>query len=284
MQVKGVTAEGAQIEFVVPDSPELVTVEQYYTAFLTYHLIVASESEQPEDAPPPLSPKQLLGLMINALNPFCPCDLATLGISAESHEAYFELLAKAIELIVYSARDYVPQMPKNEFEFGGQKWYLCREAVNLKEGSGTTFTLSQVARAQHLSDLFSRSVEAKVAKYLEDKITKQGIEQSTAIPLTAARILTAQLALFLRKSPDEEPPTNEEEFEQWHGARMGEMIDAPFSIIVDIRAFFLAGSKASQATEPLKTTSTQPRRPGLILPQTKLKSTIGGKITTPRKG
>jgi hypothetical protein len=132
--------------------------------------------------------------------------------------------------------------------------------------------------------LFSRSVEAKIAKYLEDKITKQGIEQSTAIPLTAARILTAQLALFLRKSPDEEPPTNEEEFEQWHGQRMAEMVDAPFSIIVDIRAFFLAGSKASQATEHSKTISTQPRRPSLIVPQTKLNSTRGGKIITQPKG
>jgi hypothetical protein len=176
---------------------------------------------------------------LNGVNPL------ELRLTGTSEEEVATMLMGCAEAIANCLARHETKVPENEFEFNGKKWYLCQQAVNFKNKAGDGFSVKQVAQSMLLEEYFNNFLEHRLAKEVERVIEERAAVSASELFMTPTRIFLAQMALFLRNSPNEELPRTQEAFDHWHSTRITELEQMPLSIAADIRNFFLLTSMPS---------------------------------------
>ena len=122
-------------------------------------------------------------------------------------------------------------------------------------------SVKQVAQGMLLEEYFNNFLEHRLAKEVEKVIEARAAVSASESFMTPTRIFLAQMALFLRTSPDEELPKTQEAFDNWHAARIAELEQMPLSVAADIRNFFFLTSMPSAPTPSLPTGFNRPDLP-----------------------
>jgi hypothetical protein len=265
MQVlKAVAPNGDTLTFNIPTEATEVTVGQFFECHIAYHAMMGALRHQAETGENSLGGVPLvayLNALAHSLRPFMPgVNPTEVTLAGESEEHAATMLMGAVEAIAGCFARHTPKTPENVFEFDGQRWYLCEQAVNYKNQRGPGFSVKQVAQSLLLEDYFKNFLEFKLAKDVEAVIESRDAEQMSAIYMTPTRIFLAQLALFLRKSPDEPLPQTQEAFDRWHSERIKEIEQLPLAVAIDVRNFFFLTSMPSQTT-PSSATGSSPQGP-----------------------
>ena len=289
MQVlKAVATDGAILTFNIPTDATEVTVGQFFECHIAYHAMMGALRHSQETGEQTMGGVPLaayLNALAMSLRPFTgehsPMDLAFTGTSEEDVAV---MLMGAVEQIANCMVRHTPTTPENKFEFGGETWYLCEQAVNYKRKEGAGFAVKQVAQGMLLEEYFNNFLEVKLARDVQRVIEQRDAEEMASIYLTPTRIFLAQMALFLRKSPDEQLPQTQEAFDHWHAARIKEVEQLPLSVAVDIRNFFLLTSMGLPPIPSSATGSNLPAPPSSKKAPTRSKSANTASATKKTKG
>jgi hypothetical protein len=277
MQVlKAIAPNGDTLTFNIPTEATEVTVGQFFECHIAYHAMMGALRHQAETGENALGGVPLvayLNALAHSLRPFMPgVNPTEVTLAGESEEHAATMLMGAVEAIAGCFARHTPKAPENVFEFDGQRWYLCEQAVNYKNQRGPGFSVKQVAQSLLLEDYFKNFFESRDA------------EQMSAIYMTPTRIFLAQMALFLRKSPDEPLPQTQEAFDRWHAERIKEIEQLPLAVAIDVRNFFFLTSMPSPTTPSSATGSSHQGPPASKKVPSKSKSGSTGKGTKTAKG
>lgn len=288
MQVlKAIAPNGDILTFDIPTEAHEVTVGQFFECHIAYHAMMSAlrhQAETGEDAMGGIPLAAYLNALAWSLRPFTrdvnPVEMKLAGDSME-HAA--TMLMGAVEAIAGCMVRHTPKTPENVFEFAGQNWYLCEQAVNYKEKRGDGFAVKQVAQSLLLEEYYNNFIEFRLAKDVQRVIESRDAEQMADIYMTPTRIFLAQMALFLRTSPDEALPQTQEAFDRWHADRIKAIEQMPLSIAIDIRNFFFLTSAPLELTPSSKTGSAPQGPHNSKKAPTKSKSGSTGKGTKTAK-
>jgi len=283
-QLAAIAPNGDTLIFDIPSDATEIAIGPFFETHIAFHALRAALMADAEGkaGPVPLSAHvaNLAWTLRHHTKGQNPLELKLTG---SSEEDVATMLMGAAEAIANCMARYDTKVPENEFEFGGKKWYLCEQAVNYKKKSGDGFTVKQAAQTMLLEEYFNNFLEHKLAKEVERVIEERCAISASELFLTPTRIFLAQMALFLRNSPNEELPKTQEAFDHWHAERIKEIEQMPLSIAVDIRNFFLLTSMPSPPTQSSKTGSSLPDRPISKKAPTKSKSALTESATKKAK-
>lgn len=282
--LKAVGTNGEVLTFNIPSEATEIAIGPFFETHIAFHGLRAALMAEANGTAGPVPLGAHIANLAWTLRHYTegknPLELKLTGTSEEEVAT---MLMGCAEAIANCLARHTPKAPDNEFEFNGRKWYLCQQAVNYKAKQGDGFSVKQVAQGMLLEEYFNNFLEHRLAKEVEKVIEARAAVSASELFMTPTRIFLAQMALFLRTSPDEELPKTQEAFDNWHAARIAELEQMPLSVAADIRNFFFLTSTPSATTQSSPTGSTHPDRPISKKTPTKSKSAPTAKGTKKAK-
>jgi hypothetical protein len=283
--LKAVSPEGSVLTFDIPDHASEVTIGNYFECHIAYHAFMQALRAEADGKALGMPIGAYLNALAFSLRPFTKGqDPLKMVLQGDNEQDIATMLMGAVEGIASCMATYEAVPPANTFEWAGQTWYLCQQAVNYREKRGPGFSVEQVAQTLLLEEYYNNFIEFKLAKEVERVIEERAAINASELYVTPTRIFLAQMALFLRKSADEALPTSQEAFDHWHAERIKEVEHMPLSVALDIRNFFFLTSIALPKTPSSATGLSHPAPPASKKAPTKSASGTGGKGTKTAKG
>jgi hypothetical protein len=239
--LKAVSPEGSVLTFDIPDHASEVTIGNYFECHIAYHAFMQALRAEADGKALGMPIGAYLNALAFSLRPFTKGqDPLKMVLQGDNEQDIATMLMGAVEGIASCMATYEAVAPANTFEWGGETWHLCQQAVNYREKRGPGFSVEQVAQSLLLEEYYNNFIEFKLAKEVERVIEERAAINASELYVTPTRIFLAQMALFLRKSADEALPTSQEAFDHWHAERIKEVEHMPLSVALDIRNFFFS--------------------------------------------